>query len=242
MEDFREDFYKDDKNLLAQNVISRNDPLETCMKRVAIEETHHCFNHKVDEVKPVTSQKSSGRCWIFAVMNAMRVPFVKKLEIEDFEFSQSYLFFCDKIERSNYFLNTISKWDVHTVSKSRNFATIEIFRESKQNCHFSASVYKRGETPDSRLVSFLLHDPINDGGQWDMVANLIEKHGVIPKKCFPETFSNESSRQMNNILKSKMREFAHDLYNATKKEASETEIKAMIKSQMDVIYRYGFHS
>ena len=47
---------------------------------------------------------------------------------------------------------------------------------------------------------------------------------------------------MNNILKSKMREFAHDLYNATKKEASETEIKAMIKSQMDVIYRYGFHS
>ena len=73
-----------------------------------------------------------------------------------------------------------------------------------------------------------------------MVANLIEKHGVIPKKCFPETFSNESSRQMNNILKSKMREFAHDLYNATKKEASETEIKAMIKSQMDVIYRYEF--
>ena len=130
MEDFREDFYKDDKNRFAQNVISRNDPLETCMKRVAIEETHHCFNHKVDEVKPVTSQKSSGRCWIFAVMNAMRVPFVKKLEIEDFEFSQSYLFFCDKIERSNYFLNTIGKWNIHTtVCKFENFATIVIFRE-----------------------------------------------------------------------------------------------------------------
>ena len=54
-----------------------------------------------------SSQKSSGRCWIFAVMNAMRIPFMKKLEIEDFEFSQSYLFFWDKIERSNYYLNTL---------------------------------------------------------------------------------------------------------------------------------------
>ena len=43
-------------------------------------------------------------------MNAMRIPFMKKLEIEDFEFSQSYLFFWDKIERSNYFLNTIGKY------------------------------------------------------------------------------------------------------------------------------------
>lgn len=177
------------------------------MSRVAIEENQHYFNHKVDECKPVTTQKSSGRCWIFAVLNAMRVPFVKKLEIEDFEFSQSYLFFCDKIERSNYFLNTL------------------------------ASVYKRGETPDSRLGSFMLHDPINDGGQWDMVANLIEKHGVIPKKCFPETFSNESSRQMNNILKSKMREFGHDLFNAVKKEVSDEDIKTMIKEQMKIIHR-----
>ena len=110
MDELREEFYKDDKNRLAQNVVSRSDPLETCMSRISIEETQHVFNNKVDEVKPVTSQKSSGRCWIFAVMNAMRIPFMKKLEIEDFEFSQSYLFFWDKIERSNYFLNTIGKY------------------------------------------------------------------------------------------------------------------------------------
>jgi len=207
MDELREEFYKDDKNRLAQNVVSRSDPLETCMSRISIEETQHVFNNKVDEVKPVTSQKSSGRCWIFAVMNAMRIPFMKKLEIEDFEFSQSYLFFWDKIERSNYFLNTI------------------------------ASVYKRGESPDGRLVSFMLHDPINDGGQWDMVANLIEKHGVMPKKCYPETFSNESSRQMNNMLKSKMREFSYALYNATKNDATDEAIKTMINDQMKIIYR-----
>ena len=54
MEELREDFYKDDKNRLAQNVVSRSDPLETCMSRITIESNHHVFNHKVDEVKPVT--------------------------------------------------------------------------------------------------------------------------------------------------------------------------------------------
>ena len=70
-----------------------------------------------------------------------------------------------------------------------------------------------------------------------LVANLIEKHGVIPKKCYPETFSNESSRQMNNMLKSKMREFSYDLFNATKKEASDEDIAKMIQDQMKIIHR-----
>ena len=186
--------------------MTRSDPLETCINRLAIESGHHVFNHKVDEVKPVTYQKSSGRCWVFAALNAMRVPFMKKLDIDDFEFSQSYLFFWDKIERSNYFLNSL------------------------------ASAYKeRKENPEGRLVSFLLADPISDGGQWDMVANLIEKYGVMPKKCFPETFSCGSSRRMNQIIKSKMREFAHDLFEAA--SLTDEEIGLLIKEQMKVIYR-----
>lgn len=51
---------------------------------------------------------------------------MKHHNIEDFEFSQGYLFFWDKIERCNYFLNNI----VETA--------------------------KRGEMVDGRLVSFLL--------------------------------------------------------------------------------------
>lgn len=39
----------------------------------------------------------SGRCWIFSSLNVMRIPFMKKLNIEEFEFSQSYLFFWDKV-------------------------------------------------------------------------------------------------------------------------------------------------
>ena len=49
------------------------------------------------EGKPMTNQASSGRCWIFACLNCARVPFVKAMELEEFEFSQNYVFFWDKV-------------------------------------------------------------------------------------------------------------------------------------------------
>ena len=66
-------------------------------------------------------------------------------------------------------------------------------------------------------------------GQWDMVTNLIEKHGVMPKDCFPETISNENSRSLNRILKSKLREYAFDLFKAVEQDATDDTINAMIK-------------
>jgi bleomycin hydrolase len=135
---------------------------------------------------------------------------MKKLELEDFEFSQSYVFFWDKIERCNYFLNTVA----------------DVFRRETK------------EEPDGRLVSFLLHDPINDGGQWDMVVNIIEKHGLMPKKCFPESFSCESSRRMNQIIKSKMREFARDIHVAIVQDKADNDtVHQLIRSQMAIVYR-----
>lgn len=202
-------FFANDITRLAQNIVTKSDPLETCLSRSCIEKTNHVFTHKVDEFKPITNQKSSGRCWIFACLNAMRIPFIKEMNLEDFEFSQTFLFFWDKIERCNYFLNTIV--DVAG-------------RDSK-------------ETVDGRLISFLLRDPTCDGGQWDMVVNLIEKHGVMPKKCFPETQSSEASRRMNGILKSKLREYCHDLLSLITEGAAKEVVQAKIAKQMSEIYR-----
>ena len=39
------------------------------------------FPAQVEEVKPLTNQKESGRCWLFACLNAMRIPFVKALQV-----------------------------------------------------------------------------------------------------------------------------------------------------------------
>jgi bleomycin hydrolase len=61
------------------------------------------------------------------------------------------------------------------------------------------------EAPDGRLMSFLLSSPVSDGGRWDVVANLIRKWGLVPKEHFPDAFSCENSRHMNDILALKVR-------------------------------------
>ncbi|CAG9803242.1 unnamed protein product [Chironomus riparius] len=203
----RDGFYKCPKNRLAQNAVTQKDPLEIAMCRPRIEQTSHVFTYKVDnEAKPVCDQKSTGRCWNFAAHNVMRLPFMKQFNLEEFEFSQAYFFYWDKIERSYYFLNNI----VETA--------------------------KRGEKVDGRLVSFLHGDPIGDGGQWDMIVNIINKHGVMPKKCFPESFSSENSARMNAILKSKLREFSKVLRDLITAGASNDVVQKKVDEQMLDIY------
>ena len=102
---------------------------------------------------------------------------------------------------------------------------------------FSVQTAKRGEEVTSRTVSYILNDPINDGGQWDMVVNLISKHGMMPKKCFPESFSCESSSRLNGILKSKLREFAKELRTLIDGGAGDEALKTAIKTMMGQIYQ-----
>lgn len=57
----------------------------------------------------ITNQKQSGRCWMFAALNTFRYRIINKLNLKTFELSQSYPLFYDKLEKSNYFLNSILK-------------------------------------------------------------------------------------------------------------------------------------
>lgn len=53
-------------------------------------------------------------------------------------------------------------------------------------------------------MGFLLSDPYNDGGQWDMIVNLVNKYGLVPKIYYPETHSSEGTRNLNKILANKV--------------------------------------
>ncbi|MHA8138057.1 C1 family peptidase [Lactobacillaceae bacterium Scapto_B20] len=64
--------------------------------------TNHVFSVEVP-TGTVSNQRQSGRCWLFSLMNVLRHGFAKQHELKDFELSESYLFFWDKIERANIF-------------------------------------------------------------------------------------------------------------------------------------------
>lgn len=54
-----------------------------------------------------TTQKKSGRCWYFAALNTLRQIVMEKLNVENFEFSETHLYFYDKMEKANTFLERI---------------------------------------------------------------------------------------------------------------------------------------
>ena len=51
------------------------------------------YNISVKPHLQVTNQKSSGRCWLFAALNVVRREMCDFYNLNNFEFSQSYLFF-----------------------------------------------------------------------------------------------------------------------------------------------------
>ncbi|MFT9219205.1 aminopeptidase C, partial [Lentilactobacillus hilgardii] len=58
----------------------------------------------------VADQKQSGRCWMFAALNTMRIRLMNTFKVSDgFELSQNYTNFWDKFEKSNYFLENVLK-------------------------------------------------------------------------------------------------------------------------------------
>ncbi len=62
-----------------------------------------------DEVKTKgrTDQKSSGRCWLFTGLNVLRAQMIARHNLDEFTFSQNYLFFYDQLEKSNLFLQGV---------------------------------------------------------------------------------------------------------------------------------------
>lgn len=55
----------------------------------------------------ITDQQSSGRCWLFTGMNVMRAQMIDKYDLGAFQFSQSYSFFYDQLEKANLFLQAV---------------------------------------------------------------------------------------------------------------------------------------
>ena len=96
----------DSARAVARNAVAHAGVEPVAFDRAKVVATPTVVSHKVDDWK-VTSQKKSGRCWLFSSLNFLRSRARESLGIKNFEFSQSYVFFWDKFERANWFLTDI---------------------------------------------------------------------------------------------------------------------------------------
>ena len=190
---------------MSRNAATHNEITDLAMDWDEYRKIDHTFSEQISGEMKITNQKSSGRCWGYAGLNLFRVYLGRKHGLRNFEFSQTYFMFWDKLEKSNYFLNSI----------------IDTAQESW----------------DSRLIMHLLHNPIQDGGQWDMWVNLINKYGVVPKSEMPETYQSGKSMRMNRMITRKLREYAKKLREAVNNKTSSEEVIKLKNTMLSTVYK-----
>jgi bleomycin hydrolase len=79
---------------------------------------------------------------------------------------------------------------------------------NKSNYYLELSIQHADLPLEDRLVHHLSDDLISDGGQWDMICNLLETYGVVPQAIYPESLHSSLTSPLNALLKTKLREQA----------------------------------
>ena len=103
---FRDAFEQDTSAKVSQNAVGQTTIDDVALVRDVVQGTDFTFSTRLDEWK-ASNQRQSGRCWLFAALNMLRVPAMKKMNVKEFEFSQNWAMFWDKFERANWFLQHI---------------------------------------------------------------------------------------------------------------------------------------
>ena len=98
--------YSDTARTVARNAVAHAGVESVAVDRDKVVGTPTVVSHKVDDWT-VTSQKKSGRCWLFSSLNLLRSTTRTHLGLKNFEFSQNYVLFWDKFERANFFLTSV---------------------------------------------------------------------------------------------------------------------------------------
>ncbi|GAA5904891.1 C1 family peptidase [Sporobolomyces salmoneus] len=108
LDQWHDELEEDPKWKLAQTVLSRIDFNFALQNRAAKIDDQMVFSHKIEmEGNPVANQLQSGRCWLFAMTNVVRIFTARKFNLDAFQLSQSYLFFYDHLSKANWFLEQI---------------------------------------------------------------------------------------------------------------------------------------
>ena len=107
----------------------------------------------------------------------------------------------------------------------------------KANLFFENILHFAAQELDDRETFTLLGNPLPDGGQWDMLCNLIEKYGVVPKTAYPESKASSGSREMDMTLTEKLREDACILRKLHKEGTGLDELRTRKTRMLGEIYR-----
>ena len=110
----------------------------------------------------------------------------------------------------------------------------------KSNLFLQAVIDTKHLPMDDRKVEWLFKNPLNDGGQFTGVSNLVMKYGVVPSEIMPENYQSNNTTQVGNLIKLKLREFGLVLRSQKDRRAPVALKTEMLKEIYSMLVRaYG---
>ena len=109
LQSLRDSFTADETNRIAMNAVTAAGIDKVAKNYDRARLLQRRFSTIVDNGE-ATHQDRSGRCWLFSSLNVARFVAKKNMNLEQFEFSQNYAMYYDKLERVNYFLKDMPAW------------------------------------------------------------------------------------------------------------------------------------
>jgi len=106
IERLRSGYHRDTKDQAIYNALTANDINSLALNRDRLITYSTIFSKEL-KVGDIMNQQGTGRCWMFAGLNMLRPTAINKLSLSSFKLSTNYLFFWDKLEKSNNFLEAM---------------------------------------------------------------------------------------------------------------------------------------
>ena len=189
---FESAFEAEPSNALALNAVTKNG-IAAALNRDAVNRIHHVYSDWI-ETPEATNQKSSGRCWLFAGLNTLRLAAMAKMKLEKFELSQAYLMFWDKLEKANYFLeNIIATRDEPLGGRLMMWLLANLIPDGGQWDMFVNLVKKYGVAPKVAMPE--MHGSSNSGPMNAVLVARLREDASILRAMHESGSSEEQLRE-----------------------------------------------
>ncbi len=192
LELMRKQFSASPKNRVAQNAVAQTSIDEVALDREVVVRTDTTVSNLLDDWS-VTNQKNSGRCWLFAGLNLLRVGAAKAMNLKEFEFSQNYLMFWDKLERANYFLEAM----IETADRDLDDRTVayllsDVSNDGGQWNMFVALVAKHGVVPKAVMPE--THSSSKSARMNEILQSVLRQGALELRGCATEEQQERKQR------------------------------------------------
>lgn len=176
LETLRASFKDSPENTALVNAVTHNDIRKLAVNRENDGKLNHYFSNSV-ETKGITNQNKSGRCWLYTGLNTLRPMVREKYRMNELEFSQTYNFFWDQLEKANLFYEAV----MATAEKPLDDREVEwLFKnpvgDGGQWTTFSDNVKKYGLVPASAMPD--TYQSENTRGMSRLLRRKLREHGL----------------------------------------------------------------